>query len=227
MAAWQVGLVVMMAVGVAVIIFGALWDRERAVRDLDHLTRPPDRFIPGYAESAPPAYITETRPRDTPSLELTEARRGQLAASMDSVAPIAAGMATSEFVSDPPTGWAVVDAPWVLACAAQVGTLHELLQPLGRAIATQSGLVVVTPGLAAEVQETLVVNHHHRTMRVLVVLADGEQLDELARRCGATPLSRTDLQAGWIPDDALGSAGAWVSSRTRSWVLPTSISSTG
>lgn len=227
MATWQVGLVIMIAVGVAVILFGALWDRERAKRDADRLSRPPDRPIPGYAGTSPPAYVTDAQPKDAPSLALTDTRRMELAAQLAATPPIAAGMATPEFVSDSLSGWAVLDDPAVLVCAEPVATMHELLQPLGRLITTGRGIVIVTPSLAAEVQATLVMNHNHRTGRLLAVVAASASLSDAAYQCGATPLTHADLQAGWIPADALGSAHTWVSDLTHSWIIPAETSATG
>jgi hypothetical protein len=226
-AGWQVGLVVVIAVGVAVILFGALWDRERARRDAEQLANPPARIIPGYAGAEPPAYVTAPRPRETLSLALTEAHRAELAALLETTTPFPAGMAAPEFVSDPPTGWAILERPAVLVCAERVETLHELLQPLERMIADGRGLVVVAPDLAGTVRETLVVNHLHRSMRLLAVRAEGGVLADLAEACAAHSLSRSDLQAGWVPDQALGTAQVWVSDRTHSWVITASLSSKG
>lgn len=211
----------MMAIGVAIILFGALWDRERAKRDVARLASPPDRSIPGYARSAPPTYVTDTRPTDAPSLALTDARRSQLAARIETATEFPVGMAAPEFVSDPPTGWAVLDDPSVLVCADRIETLHELLPSLERMILAGRGLVIVAPDLARDVQETLVVNHLHRTVRLLAVRADGELLADLAGACGATPLSRADLQAGWLPEEAFGSARTWLSTKTKSWSIAT------
>jgi hypothetical protein len=218
-AGWQLGLVVMMAVGVAVILFGALWDRERAKRLEAQLTSPPNRPIPGYAQVATPAYVIDPRPSDALSLALTDSRRAQLSEAVRHATSVRAGMMSPEFVSDPATGWAVLEHPTVLVCADRVETFRELLAPLQRTLARGAGLVVVAPDIAAEPLDTLLVNHLHRSMRILAVRADGATLATLARACHATPLTRSDLQAGWIPDDSLGRAEGWLSDRSQSWVL--------
>ena len=51
------------------------------------------------------------------------------------------------------------------------------------------------------------------------VVAKAEQAERIAALTLAQPLSHTDLQAGWVPDDALGSIGTWISDRTTSWLI--------
>lgn len=226
MAGWQIGLVLMVAAGVAVILFGALWDRERAKRDRERLTSPPDRAIPAYAGDAP-RYVTDPRPADAPSLALTDSRRAEIAALLEAASPVAAGMMAPEFVSDPSTGWAVLERPAVLVCAERVETFREIFELHQRMSARGRGLVVIAPDLADEPRETMVVNHQHRSMRLLAVRAQGPELNALTKLCGATPLSRSDLQAGWVPDDVLGSAEIWVTTSSQTWVLEGSTSPTG
>lgn len=219
MAGWQVGLVVMMAVGVAVILFGALWDRERNRREADRLTRAPDRAIPGYA-GADPDYVTALRPaEEASSLALTEERRAAVKASLAAVTRFDAGLAAADFVTDPPSGWAVLDDALVLACAEPVQTVHEILPAVQDCAEHGRPLVLVAPAYAEEVVRTLAANQHHRTLRVAVVNAGAGVLTELAAATGAAPLARIDLQAGWLPTDTLGSAATWVSSTSASWVL--------
>lgn len=217
----------MMAVGVAVILFGGLWDRERAKRLEAQLTSPPDRPIPGYAQAAAPAYVIDPRPSDAPSLALTDSRRTELSEAVRHATRFPAGMMCPEFVSDPATGWAVLERPAILLCADRVEAFREMLQPLQRALARGSGLVVIAPDIADEPLETLVTNHLHRCVRLLAVRAEASTLTRLAQACGATPLSRSDLQAGWVPADSLGWAEVWVSDRLQSWVLRGSTSGTG
>ena len=217
MAPWQVGLVVMMTVGVAVIIFGVLWDRERNRQRAGELRRAPDRAIPGYA-GPDPAYVSGPAPRDG-SLELGPERRDALERDLRGVPTREAGLASPRFVTDPPSRRAVLDHPLVAVCAEPVATMRELLPVLTHASQDERALVVVAPGYAAEVLATLVANHEHRVMRVLAVVAFGDVLTELAEASGATALSQADLQSGWAPAETLGAAVTWVSSTEGTWVL--------
>lgn len=217
MAPWQVGLVVMMTVGVAVIIFGVLWDRERNRQRAGELRRAPDRAIPGYA-GPDPAYVSGPAPRDG-SLELGPERRDALERDLRGVPTREAGLASPRFVTDPPSRRAVLDHPLVAVCAEPVATMRELLPVLTHASQDERALVVVAPGYAPEVLATLVANHEHRVMRVLAVVAFGDVLTELAEASGATALSQADLQSGWAPAETLGAAVTWVSSTEGTWVL--------
>lgn len=227
MEGWQIGLVITLAVGVAVILFGVFWDRERNRRRTEQITRPPDRPIPGYAPTADPAYITAPAPPDPPSLELSQQRRLEIRDQLPQARRFAAPLLDGGFVSDPPTGWAVVEHPRILVCAEPVETFHELLEPHERQITRNEALVVVAPALAAEPRATMLVNHNYRTMRLLAVRAEGTLLDVIAEACGATPVSRVDLQADWVPDEVLGTAEVWVSDATASWLIGPSTSRSG
>lgn len=208
-----------MTVGVAVIIFGVLWDRERNRQRAARLTRAPDRPIPGYA-GPDPHYVSGPPPRDVTALELTPERRAALQRDLRGVRRREAGLASARFVTDPATGWGTIDHPLVGVCAEPVATMRELLPLLTHASQDGRAMVVVAPGYAAEVLATLVANHEHRVMRILAVTADRDALTSLAVACAATPLSQADLQSGWAPPDALGTATSWVSSTDATWVCP-------
>lgn len=218
LAGWQVGLVVMMAVGVAVILFGALWDRERNRRRAEQLTRPPDRPIPGYSGDDPVYVTRESKPPggDRP---LSAVERSALRVRLGSATALAAPLAAGEFVSDPESGLAILNDPRVLVCADPVMTVRELLAFLERVAGSGTSVVVAAPGFDPETRETLAVNHLHRALRIIAVTAETTTLQDIATATGATPLTRDDLMSGWIPEDAIGNIGTWVSSRDRTWLL--------
>ena len=84
---------------------------------------------------------------------------------------------------------------------------------------TGTPLVVVAPELAPDVLSTLEVNQIQQTMRLLAVSPTGAGLADLAAACGATPLSRSDRQAGYLPPDHLGTCERWVSTAKASHLI--------
>ncbi|GAB3708044.1 hypothetical protein [Mariniluteicoccus flavus] len=220
---WQVGLVIVMTVGVGVILAGALIDRTRGRARERALSAPPDRPIPGLpASSGPgggPAYVAERDARRTPEgaavTALTATDRVRLAAATRTHTPVRARLASRDFLTDTDAGWAVLDSPRVLVCAEPVETYREILGVVG----AHDPLVVVAPAFADDVRRTLEVNRVQRLHRLAAVTADDGARVRLAELTGAHPLTRRDLQSGWTPDEALGSAATWVAATDRSWVL--------
>lgn len=226
---WTLGLVVLVVVGVGVILFGALWDRARNRRRAEEMLAPPERAIPGFRPDAPaPRYLSELQARRAPveaaAAALKEADRSALARRLeeDGVVAVPSGYASADFVTDPASGWAVLEEPVVLVCADPVASMRELLGLLERTALGRTSLVVVAPDMAREVLATLEVNSIQRRLSVVVVLArDEEARGRIARTCGATPTERADRQAGYLPASVLGKCARWVSSADRSHVLPT------
>ena len=102
------------------------------------------------------------------------------------------------------------------------GDLHDmrlLTGPWGR-LPQGAPLVVVASSMAPVVVETLAANRRVLHMAVLACLASPEDLAAVARWCGAEPLSGSDLAAGYLPQEALGTAQHWVSEAECSWVEP-------
>lgn len=227
MAGWQAALAVVMGLGVAVILLGGFWDRERRLRAQRARSLPPDRNVPGLpADAAPPRYLDHDQalrtPEDAESLALDPVRRTALRARVAAATPVPAGLASTRFVTDPDTGWAVADDATVLVCSEPVESLRELLPTLERVLAGGTPLVIVAPGMRAEVLETLEANQAQRSLRLVVVRADHDPLYRLAELSGATALDHSDLQAGYAPGQAFGQVATWVSDRKQSWVLGTS-----
>lgn len=224
MESWQWGLVVVLVLGIALVAYGVIGDGVRR-RDVDRqLHAPPDRPIPRFTPAeAAPRYLTElqarTRPGDADSLSAAERERLRALQDAAGTVQVAAGWASTDFVTDSATGWAVLTDADVLVCADPVTTVRELLPTLEYAIARR-GLVVVAPELHPEVRGTLEVNALQRTLPLLAVLADGGTAATVAERCGATPVERRDLMSGAVPGAHLGSVQQWVSDRRRSWLVP-------
>lgn len=223
MEGWQIGLIVMMAVGVAVILFGALWDRARTQRREREMLSPPARTIPEFHPETPaPHYLSELAARrTTPASEeaLDEATRGRLREAVDTAEPVAAGYAGPDFVTDSPTGWAVLRRPRVLVCGQAVATIRELLPALESVQLSQHPLVIVAPDFEPAVLSTLKVNRLRHLIDILAIRAPGGVRDAIIDRCGGAPVEWSDLRAGYLPEAAYGSIGWWISDARHSWLL--------
>ena len=64
MDAWQIGLIVLIIVGLGLVVFGALWDRARNRRRAAEMLAPPPRTIPQFRPDAPPPhYLSDLQAR--------------------------------------------------------------------------------------------------------------------------------------------------------------------
>jgi len=217
---------VLVAAGLAAIVFGALWDRARNRRRTLEMLSPPPRAIPGFhPDAAAPHYLSELqarRPAPGPAAGLSAAERSTVVEQLadPSSLTVAAGYASGDFVTDASSGWAVLDDPVVLVCADEVASIRELLGLLERMVLARRPLVVVAPGMVADVLATLEVNRIQRRLAVVVVLtADAADLERTATACGARLTGRSDRQAGYLPAGDLGSCPRWVSTPTSSHLV--------
>lgn len=237
---WLIGLIALCVVGIAVIGFGAFWDRRRNRRATDRMLSPPARDIPQLPTDAdPPVYVpaVEARRRASDpaagmSHEDIDAARTSLDAGDraeparrpedDDTLRIAVGYASPDFVTEPATGRAILDEPRVLVAAEPVMAIRELLGPLEHMIADRTGIVIVVPSMAREVLDTLEVNLIQRRLQVLVVFTeDPEPADAICAATGARLVSRVDLQSGYVTDADLGRCRRWVCDRDASYLTPT------
>ena len=223
---WQVGLIVVIVVGFGLIVFGALWDRARNQRRAREMLSPPPRVIPQFRPDAPaPHYLSDLQARRRPAgaegttLTPEERERVNRQIADARTVTVATGYASRDFVTDPASGWAVLDHPAVLACADPVESIRELLPVLERLIMTGTPLVVLAPRLSTEVRSTLEVNAIQRTMRLLAVTPNIADLKSLAAACDADPVDRSDRQSGYLPPERLGGCERWVSTAKASHVI--------
>ena len=219
---WGIG--VILVAGVALVVYGYVDDRRRTRERDAAMQAPPKRDIPRFEPTEePPAYLSElqarTRPAKLPGTDLTDAARAELRAAVVEAPSIAAGIRSKGFSTDADTGWAVAVDPLVAVLADEVTTIRELLPLLERALRARRPLVLVAPGFAGEVLDTLAANTVQGKEQCVPVIADAALSDRVAALTMATPIPRADLQAGWVPDDALGSVDTWISDRTTSWLL--------
>jgi hypothetical protein len=222
---WSIGLIVLIVVGLASIIFGALWDRRLNKRRAAEMLAPPKRTIPHFTPDAPaPHYLSDLqarrRPENSPS-NLSEAERQAISRQLadPNTVTVNVGYASRDFITDASSGWAVLEQPAVLVCGDPIQTFRELLGALEKLILSKTPLVVVAPAIAREVLATLEVNAIRQTMRLLAVICNQACLTTVAAACQAVIIDRSDRQSGYLAPDQLGHCERWISSDTSSHLV--------
>jgi hypothetical protein len=225
---WNIGLIALIVVGLAVIILGALSDRYRNKRRATAMLAAPARPIPRFQPDAPtPHYLSDLQarraPEDAERTDLTQPEREAITGELNGpeTVVIKAGYASRAFVTDASSSWAVLEGPAVLVCADGIESFRELLGVLEKLILAKTPLVVVAPAIAPDVLATLEVNKIRQTMRLLVVTPDQAGLDTIANTCQAAAVDRRDRQAGDVPEDRLGGCERWVSTAKASYLIGT------
>jgi hypothetical protein len=223
---WSIGLIALIAAGLAAIIFGALWDRRRNKRRAAEMLAPPARVIPHFTPDAPaPHYLSDLQARRRPDnaarSELSTAERESINQQLGDphTVTVEVGYASRDFITDPATGWTVLEHPAVLVCGDPVETIRELLGPLEKLILSNVPLVVVAPVIAKDVLATLEVNMIRQTMQLLAVICDSACLQTVAAACQAMIIDRSDRQSGYLGPEHLGRCERWVSTATSSHLI--------
>lgn len=98
----------------------------------------------------------------------------------------------------------------VLACPEGVGSVREVLAIVEAAIRDRVPLVLVAPALGSEVVELLVVNTTQGILRGGGLLTGAGDCFTIAERLGGHPVTRADLQSGYVPPSAYGHAATVV-----------------
>lgn len=236
----MVGLVALVVVGLAVIVYGALSDRAKNRRRAAAMLAPPERSIPGFEPSGRgPAYVSELQARRRPgspstssgdvatgsgspstsSGNVTTSSGNVTTGSEDATVEVRAGWASRDFTTDAGRQQAVLEGPRVLVCADPVQTVRELLPVLERALPNRTPLVLVAPEVAPEVLATLEVNVIQGKLALLVVPADDDQRASICAVSGATPVDRSDRQSGFVSAERLGQVARWTSTREASYLV--------
>lgn len=222
---WTIGLIALVAVGLGAIVFGALSDRAKNRRRAAEMLAPPKRLIPQFApQSASPRYVSDLQarrpPGDLPALSRTDRDTITAQLTRADTVTIPDGYASTDFITDPTSGWAVLEAPVVLVCGDPVASLRELLPLLEKLLVTHTPLAVVAPAFSREVRTTLEVNAIRRTLSVLAVqVPDDAQRRVVLDATGATLTDQSDRQAGYLPFDHLGHCDRWVSTAKQSHLI--------
>ncbi len=219
------GIVAVLVIGTAVVVYGWLSDRAAARREAEELHRPPERDIPRFhPEEARPHYLSEleaaTRPEHAPQTTLTADARHRLTEQLKGSPSFPAGWPDRRFITDPSTGWCVLESPLVLVCDEDVATMRELLPAVRHAKSSDRPLVVVAPEVSTEIVSTLRANLVQGTFAALPVeLADPGLRRSLCSLTGGEPVAAQDLRSGYLPTASLGTCDAWVSDEDTSWVI--------
>lgn len=196
-----------LVLGVAVTLFGALWDRRKRHQALEALTSPPDREIPGHTPATRPQYLlgdlARHRSSPLPRHEPTCAEREGT--------PLPYGFASTEFCTD--TTHAVRNDPRVLVCRS-IASMSDLLP-----LFDDNPLVILTEEITEEVLATLAVNVVQGKLALIVVVTTDPITDDQLSMLGASAVDATDLRAGYVPATSYGRVAQWVSTSDRSWVL--------
>jgi hypothetical protein len=223
---WSIGLIVLIIAGLAAIIFGALWDRRRNKRRAAEMLAPPARRIPQFHPDAPaPHYLSDLQarrqPEDAKPTDLTDTERQTITKQLadPQTVTVDAGYASSDFVTDPSTNWAVLERPAVLVCGDSIESFRELISTLEKLILSRTPLVVVAPSIASDALATLEVNTIRQTMRLLAVICDQKCRGTVAAACQAMIMDRSDRQSGYIGPDHLGHCERWISTATSSHLI--------
>ena len=225
--AWLVVMVAVVVIALALTVYGALHDRSVNRRRAAEMLGPPQRTIPNLpADARAPTYVPQAQARrrpggsgGAPSKTLTEDPAGTVV--------IGVGYASADFVTGADAREVVLDEPLVLVCADEVGTVRELLPALEQALRDGRPLVVVAPGLAREVLDTLEVNAIQGLVRGVAVLADESVRARVAEVSGAEAVDVTDLRSGWLGSRSLGHLARWTSGRTSSRMTPSRVGAAG
>jgi hypothetical protein len=223
---WDLGLVAVIVVGLAAIVFGALFDRRKNARAAREMLSAPKRDIPHFhPASATPQYLSELQARRPPAearAAVTTDQRRLLEAEIQAATTVTVpvGYASRDFVTDPAASWAIQHRPVVVLCNDAVGSIRELLPILEKVTLSATPLVLVAPEIAADVLATLEVNQLQGLTSVLaVIVSDDSHRHAIAQCTGATPLTRSDRQAGYFPASSLGRIGTWLSDSKASHLL--------
>ncbi|MDR1852685.1 MAG: hypothetical protein LBR21_08580 [Propionibacteriaceae bacterium] len=201
--------------GGGVVAYGWLNDRRKSKVSYEEL-HAASQPIPGHEDLAVPEYITGAELAQVPEpLTLDDATRKELQERIEGAAPLPFGFSDDGYITDGPTGWAVMENPFVLVCGAGLTNMRELLPAIK--IADGRPLVIVAPAAERELRLELAVNMRRRAFIHLLLLTD--ETDLVEQETYATPVQISELRAGYLPMGRLGCCDWWVSSASESWIL--------
>ena len=210
MGPWTWFLVIVLAGGA--LLAGALLLDRRERRRLTGADEPaPARGVEAVDRNVP-TYVTQDEIDAMPAPSSGQGgdlpRRGE---------GFAFGHAHPDFATN--SAGASLDTPRVLVVDGDVTSMRELLQPLSGAT-PEHPLAIVAAGWHPEVLTTLAANRRAVGLPVLAATGSAQDRRRLAELLGIESLEAADLQAGYLPDSAVGRAAHWSSTGARTWVEP-------
>jgi hypothetical protein len=213
------GIAIVLVVGVAVVVYGWLWDRATNSHRAEALHSPPDRPIPGLSSSAkPPAYVLPDDLNAKPSMDVAEL--AALRTRLDAATPLPHGHGKGAFATDHASGLTALTNPVILIVDGELTSMRELLPVAAKANKASRPLVVVAGRISNDVFHDLEANVLAQVLAAdAITMPDAGRRAHLAELVDARQLPPSDLKMGWVPRDALGSCATWVSSPTQLWVL--------
>lgn len=209
---------------ITAVLVAFMVDRDNWKRRREQLKSAPGS--PGV-DAPTPAYVTAeevaAEAKRTPAhAELTPAERDHVDRQLARTEPLAAGLASPDFVTDQAGRRAILDNPIVLVTPEllRFSDLHPVVRRARDQAAPgklSGGLAVVVQKAAPEPLATLAMNALSGRLDCVVVTTD--DLEAVAAGAGAQVIEPADLTAGYIPAGSLGSCDLWVSDRENTWIV--------
>ena len=221
---WQLGLIVLIVAGLGLIIFGALWDRNRNRKRATEMLAPPKREFPHFRPDAPaPHYLSDLQARRPPRKPSSPALADERSALKVRIAEadiltIKTGYASKDFVTDKGTGWGF----WIVLGAGlrrpgqerpraatrartrdhEQDAAGDRRTPAGRRGASHAGGQPDPPDHSPAGGDPR---------------RGGPDHDRRGDRSGV--IDRSDRQSGYVPFDKLGRCERWVSTANASHMI--------
>lgn len=160
----------------------------------------------GAVDAHLPRYVSQTRVDALPSPGTTGDAAGRR---------FGFGLAHRDLVAT--SGTASLTNPWVLVVEGDITSMRQILGPASRANEGR-GLLIVALGMHDDVGRTLAANRRVLNAQVLASIASPGDLLEVAEFVGAQILTADDLRAGYVPEQAYGTAVSVRADGRRTWV---------
>ncbi|MDR0849004.1 MAG: hypothetical protein LBN10_08205 [Propionibacteriaceae bacterium] len=211
-------LVIPLAVGaLALVAVGFFVDRGVYKRRRAILESPPDSPILDSTE--PPTYIDATTLVSAPPEPLSDQRRQDILTRLESAPSVKGGYASPDFITDPASGWSVVEDARVLV-VDEASDPRDVYSVLASVQESGRGFVLVSPVLGDEVVEWLAMNAKSGVARCLGVRVDDlSEAESAASAVHSQVTTWADVKSGYVPAPVIGSCAAWVAGKNTSWVL--------
>lgn len=197
---WLVGAV---ALGLALLCVAVVTDRRVLRRAQREAVVVPPRGN-DTVDAHVPTYITQAEIDALPDVEgRREAPAGQRFDAQ-----------VAHRVLLPARGRAHLESPRVLVVDGMIASIRQLFPALD----ASNALVIVADGVHDEVAHTVQANRKYSGMPLLVLTAAAKERARIAEHMHAQPLTADDLRAGYVPDEAYGSAASVEADARHAWI---------